>query len=355
MSTFQRRAMRRRSLSASACSNPRPAARDSVGSVARAVAPRGTRASFVASPQNAPSNGPLPCRRAASCLLLAICFGTSHLGHRSEPVLSPHGSVVVVTGASSGLGLASAVRLAEQGYTVWAGMRAAHLDRCIPELELPNVDRIPLDVTNEADVAALQVRLQNVTLAALVSNAGVAHKIGHAAYDEDTQRLFDVNVFGAMRVFSACLPALVRSGGRLVLITSFLGVVPLPGLATYTATKAALEGWAAAARMENIVPVSTVVDGFIRTGLTDTDGHYHNPGWPYKRSVGPGGLQQTWMDAFVTQLDEHTGAVGRAIADRYPRHRYVVGWDATLTMGACWLFPRWLTHLFINGLYDHFG
>ena len=288
-------------------------------------------------------------------LSLALSIATRSLPARSHTVLPPRGSVVLVTGAKSGLGLASAASLAEQGYTVWAGMRPSHLNRSIPELDHPNIERISLDVTDEADVAALQARLQNVTLAALVSNAGVAHKIGHAAYDDDAHRLFEVNVFGAMRVFSACLPALVRSGGRLVLITSFLSVVPLPGLATYTATKAALEGWAAAVRMENIVPVSTVIDGFIRTPISDTDGDYHKPGWPYKRSVGPGGLQQTWMDAFDTQLDEHTGAVARAIADRYPRHRYVVGWDATLTMAAVWFFPGWLVHLFINGLYDWFG
>ena len=65
-------------------------------------------------------------------LSLALSIATRSLPARSHTVLPPRGSVVLVTGAKSGLGLASAASLAEQGYTVWAGMRPSHLNRSIP-------------------------------------------------------------------------------------------------------------------------------------------------------------------------------------------------------------------------------
>jgi short-subunit dehydrogenase len=282
----------------------------------------------------------------------ALCLGTQNMPYKSYPVLAPKDSVVIVTGAKSGLGLDSAVGLANKGYTVWAGMRASSLNKTIPELDHPNIKRIALDVTNPDDVAALELslQLQNVTLAAYVANAGVAPKIGYAAFDEDVEWTFDVNVFGVMRVYEGVREALTRSDGRLVIITSLTGIAPLPGLATYSATKHAVEGWAQALRMENTLPVSTVVDGFIRTAITTTGEHDSKPGWPYKSNV----LVDYWMDLFNTQLDEHTNAVTRAVSDKFPRHRYVVGWDASLVMGAVWFFPGWIVHLFIAGLNEAF-
>ncbi|HKU10054.1 oxidoreductase [Sinomonas sp.] len=150
--------------------------------------------------------------------------------------------VAVVTGASSGIGAAAASALLDAGFEVVGTSRSAAGLRADGGVAL-----IDLDVTSEVSVAAAvgQVVERFGRIDVLVNNAG----IGASGAAEDSsvdldRRLFEVNVFGVMRTTKAVLPHMrARASGRIVNISSVLGLVPQPYMAAYASTKWAIEGW----------------------------------------------------------------------------------------------------------------
>jgi NAD(P)-dependent dehydrogenase (short-subunit alcohol dehydrogenase family) len=173
-----------------------------------------------------------------------------------------HRPTVLVTGCSSGLGRAAAQAMVEQGWTVFASMRdisgrnatSAHELREWGQGRAGTVEVLELDVTAERSVAdaVSQVIEAAGRIDVVVNNAGVgAHGITEAFTIEQAQALFDVNVFGAMRVNRAVLPHMRRQGsGLLIHVSSTLGrfVIPFSGL--YSATKFALEALAEGYRLD---------------------------------------------------------------------------------------------------------
>jgi NAD(P)-dependent dehydrogenase (short-subunit alcohol dehydrogenase family) len=149
--------------------------------------------------------------------------------------------VVLITGASSGIGRATAQLLAGRGHLVFGGVRAP---ATIPPLA--GVPFVPLDVRDEASVKACveEVRSRAGRIDALINNAGV-NLVG--AVEETSigqaQALFDTNVIGALRMIQAVLPDMRRQGaGRIVNISSILGLIPAPFMGVYASTKHAIEG-----------------------------------------------------------------------------------------------------------------
>jgi NAD(P)-dependent dehydrogenase (short-subunit alcohol dehydrogenase family) len=150
--------------------------------------------------------------------------------------------VALVTGASSGIGRATAQALAEAGFTVVGTSRVA--TKAPP---LDGVTFVELDVTDADSVrgAVEQVveRFGRVDL--LVNNAGLG--LAGAAEESSigqTKAVFDVNVFGAIRMTTAVLPLMRAQGsGRVVNVSSVLGFIPAPFMAAYAATKHAIEGY----------------------------------------------------------------------------------------------------------------
>ncbi|WP_439594798.1 oxidoreductase [Falsiroseomonas sp.] len=148
--------------------------------------------------------------------------------------------IALVTGASSGIGLASALALARAGYRVFGTSRK-------PVAAAPGVTMLVCDVTDAASVAALvaEVMRQAGRIDLLVNNAGIG-LIGAAEESSmgQAQRVFDVNVFGVARVAHAVLPIMrAQKGGRIVNMSSILGRIPAPFNAFYAATKHAIEGY----------------------------------------------------------------------------------------------------------------
>jgi NAD(P)-dependent dehydrogenase (short-subunit alcohol dehydrogenase family) len=146
----------------------------------------------------------------------------------------------VVTGASSGIGKASAEALAQAGYTVFGTSRR-------PGSGSNRVTMLECDVTDDASVQALisSVLLRTGRIDVLVNNAGLG-LFGGAEESSigQVKDLFDVNLFGTVRVTNAALPAMRQRGrGRIINISSILGLVPAPYSAYYAATKHALEGY----------------------------------------------------------------------------------------------------------------
>jgi NAD(P)-dependent dehydrogenase (short-subunit alcohol dehydrogenase family) len=150
--------------------------------------------------------------------------------------------VALVTGASSGIGEAAARSLAEAGFTVYGTSR-----RAVAGEERDAVTFLPLDVTDDESVAGAvrEVLGRSGRIDVLVNNAGMG--IAGAAEEssiEQARALFDTNVFGLMRMTRAVLPHMrEQRSGRIINVSSVLGLMPAPFGALYAATKHAIEGY----------------------------------------------------------------------------------------------------------------
>jgi len=150
--------------------------------------------------------------------------------------------IALVTGASSGIGQATAERLARAGYTVYGTSRQGG------QRGQPGFEMLALDVTLDASVQAAvqQVIAREGRIDLLVNNAGfgVAPAGAEESSIEQAQAIFDTNFFGMVRMTRAVLPHMRRrQSGRIINIGSVLGFLPMPYGALYAATKHAVEGY----------------------------------------------------------------------------------------------------------------
>ena len=149
--------------------------------------------------------------------------------------------VALVTGASSGIGLATATALQNAGFGVFG------TGRRITAEGSNGVTMLACDVTDDASVAKLvsDVLAKAGRIDLLVNNAGIGLLGGaEESSTAQAQALFDVNVFGVLRVTNAVLPTMRRQGkGRIVNLSSVLGFIPAPYSALYASTKHAIEGY----------------------------------------------------------------------------------------------------------------
>ncbi|WP_234554636.1 SDR family NAD(P)-dependent oxidoreductase [Thermus caliditerrae] len=155
---------------------------------------------------------------------------------------------VLITGAGSGIGLATARLLAARGYRVYGGVRK---EEDTERLRALGVEPLLLDVTREEDLLEAREALGGGGLFGLVANAGVAvagplELVPPSAF----RQALEVNVLGAFATVRAFLPLLREGGGRVVLMGSVSGLVALPLLGPYAASKFALEALADALRVE---------------------------------------------------------------------------------------------------------
>ena len=177
------------------------------------------------------------------------------------------GRTAVVTGASSGIGAATATRLAADGFDVVLGAR--RLDRLTSLAESIGARALPLDITDQASVDEFAAALDRVDV--LVNNAGGAFDakpVAEADLDSWT-RTYDVNVLGTVRLTKALLPALRTSGaGDVVFVGSTAGLVSYEGGASYTAAKHGVHTLAETLRLElngEPVRVIEIAPGMVRT------------------------------------------------------------------------------------------
>ena len=152
------------------------------------------------------------------------------------------GSIALVTGASSGIGQATAERLAEAGYKVYGTSRRGAQEG------QRSFQMLPLDVTSDESVEAAVTQLIRLEgrIDVLVNNAGFGVAPGGAEESsiEQAKAIFETNFFGLIRVTRAVVPHMRRQGnGRIINIGSVLGFLPMPYGALYAATKHAVEGY----------------------------------------------------------------------------------------------------------------
>lgn len=177
--------------------------------------------------------------------------------------------VVVVTGVSSGIGRASAIRFAERGCQVFGTVRNTAKAQAIP-----NVTLVEMDIRDDASVehGVQTIIAQAKRIDVLVNSAG-GTLLGAAEETsiEEARALFDTNLFGLLRVIKAVLPRMrEQQGGRIVNVSSVLGFLPAPYMALYAASKHAVEGLAETLDHEVRqfgIRVSLVEPSFTKTNL----------------------------------------------------------------------------------------
>ena len=271
--------------------------------------------------------------------------------------------IVIITGASSGIGAATARELARRGFHVLAGVRR---ERDGDAIQGPGIEPLIIDITNPDHIQALITRVrgdpQGRAVRALVNNAGIGVNVPFEAFAIDEwRRLFEVNLFGQVAVTQALLPALIRSRGRVVNIGSVGGKVAMATYGPYAATKFALEAVSDSLRREMApfgVGVVVVEPGAVRTempGRAIASAHKLASAMTPEQSQRYGAL----VYAINAQTASHTTSgsglpadaaakvIAKAITVRKPRTRYTVGRDAALITRLTRILPDRILDRFI--------
>lgn len=263
---------------------------------------------------------------------------------------------MAITGASTGIGRATALHLASQGSRVFAGVRkpadgealvARGGERIVPWL---------IDVADAGSIARageqLLAELGDARLVGLVNNAGIGlGGLQEFVSLDDWRRQFEVNVFGLVDLTRALLPTLIRDKGRVANVSSIGGRIGTPCMGPYSASKFAVEGLTMALRLELLelgVWAATIQPGMVRTEI-----------WQKSNSL----LEQTRAELTPAALARYAGvlagferflaagpergvepivvarAIEHALFSTRPRARYLVGPDAKAIAFMGWLLP----------------
>lgn len=232
----------------------------------------------------------------------------------------------IVTGASSGIGRASAEALARAGFMVFGTSRKAASEGPA------GVSMVICDVTDDQSVASLVSTVLSSTgrIDLLVNNAGIGLQAGAEESSlAQVQALFDVNLFGIVRLTNAVLPSMRRQGGgRIINIGSILGVIPAPYSAHYSATKHAVEGYSESLDHElrafNI-RVSVIEPAFVRTVFDQNGIEPDTVMREYDRArAGVSALLRDVMPK-ADGPEVVANVVVKAATDARPRRRYTAG------------------------------
>jgi NAD(P)-dependent dehydrogenase (short-subunit alcohol dehydrogenase family) len=268
--------------------------------------------------------------------------------------------LALVTGASTGIGRATTLRLAAKGWTVLAGVRdpaaggrlladAGGAGRVIP---------LALEVTDPEQVAAAAARVEEEEAAAagaggldaLINNAGIG--VGgplELVSADDLRRQFDVNVLAQIAVTQALLPALRRAGGRIVFVSSIGGRVAMAFTAPYAASKHAIEAFGDALRVElrsSGVRVALVEPGSVATPIwekaqTEADAVSIPPELERQYGHVPAAMNKVLEQTARRGVPPERVAETIELALTAPRMkaRYVVGTDAKVMLLVRRLLP----------------
>lgn len=252
---------------------------------------------------------------------------------------------ILVTGASSGIGLAAARALASRGHTVYAGAR--RVDRIRDELSSVGVVPVRLDVVDHQQcVEAVKTVVGECgRIDVLINNAGFGlfGPVEEVCL-EDARRQFAVNLFGTAEMTQQVLPYMrEQGGGRVINTSSIVSHFNSPFGAWYHATKSALDGWTNCLRVE-VAPfnigVVLVQPGVIRTEFADgsakTLARISQRSEPYRQwlagYVNTIAEQKTWEKA---SLPEDLAPIYvKAVEAKRPRRRYISGRGARTLLGA---------------------
>src|SRR5829696_4474839 len=257
---------------------------------------------------------------------------------------------VLITGCSSGIGWATAGRLADVGWRVYATAR--NIESIAP-LQARGCRLLPLDVTDENSMrrAVEEVEQHEGAVGVLVNNAGFSQSGSVEAVPmEKVRQQFETNVFGLVRMCQLVLPGMRRQGyGRIVNLSSMGGKLTLPGAGHYHATKHAVEALSDALRFEVEgfgVEVVVIEPGVIRTGFAQTAVDLMGEGsGPYAgfdagvASMTRENYERGPLAALGGGPEAVAETIERAVSAARPRARYTVTPSAKLLILARRLLP----------------
>jgi NAD(P)-dependent dehydrogenase (short-subunit alcohol dehydrogenase family) len=268
----------------------------------------------------------------------------------------PHAKVILITGASSGIGLVTARYLAQRGQRVYG------TSRCPAQAQADGFTLLPLDVRSAESVQACvgTVIAEAGRLDVLVNNAGF---IGPGAASEELslaqiKALFETNFFGVVQMINAVLPLFRQQGsGQIINLSSAAGVLTTPPFfSVYAASKHALKAYTEGLRYEVRpfhIRVSLVEPGYIQTPITQT---IETPD-RIVAAYAARRQQATTLDRLGIQAGRDPLIVAQTIARimdcRSPRLRYVVGLDAQVMTTSSRLLPFALVERYIEWLFLH--
>ena len=245
----------------------------------------------------------------------------------------------LVTGASSGIGAAVARALVGKGYRVFGTSRSPEsvTDR------IPGVEYVALDLADDASVVACARAVGEVDV--LVNNAGESQSGPiEELPPEAIERLFRINVFGAVRLTQLLLPGMrARRYGRVVMVGSMVASFPLAYRSSYVASKAAVKGFATAARRELSpygVWLTTVEPGSINTGISERRTHYIADGSPFRAGYDAMLGVLNANEARGISAEKVAAVIVAAIEAERPRPLYAVGSNAPAVFTLRRLLPR---------------
>lgn len=263
---------------------------------------------------------------------------------RDDPRMTDASRTVLLTGCSSGIGAATAARLARNGWDVWATARRPEV---LGDLAAAGCHTLPLDVTDEQSMStAVDAVLDGAgRIDALVNNAGYSQSGALESLDvEDVRRQFETNVFGLLRLTQLVLPGMrEQRSGRIVNIGSMGGKLTFPGGGAYHASKYAVEALSDALRYEVSgfgIKVVLVEPGLITTnfeaavaaGMPTGDGPYA----AFNEAV-----QAATSEAYDGPMARFGGppeavakVIEKALTKASPKPRYTVTVSAPAAMAA---------------------
>ncbi len=258
--------------------------------------------------------------------------------------------VVLITGATAGIGRHTALHLAAAGYHVIAtGRRVAELEALRKDAP-GRLSIAQLDVTSSTSIAAVVAEIDRLTdghgVDVLVNNAGFG-LVGPLTEisDSELRRQYDTNVFGLMAVTRAFVPAMrARGRGRIINVSSMGGKMTIPFMGAYNSTKYALESLSDALRYELRafgIDVVLIEPGAIHTHFADTAmgpvEQYKDS--PYAPAIARAEQLRQRMESTAVGPDVVARAIHKAIRRRRPAARYVAPWYGRLILGVLAVTP----------------
>jgi len=272
--------------------------------------------------------------------------------HGHHRVATARSRVALITGSSSGIGHATALRFHSAGLDVYATARRLE---ALADLAAAGIRTLRLDVTDEHSMqdAVAQIAAERGAVGILVNNAGfeLAGPVEEVPLAE-ARRLFDTNLFGLARLTQLVIPGMREAGGgRIINLGSVFGRFAVPGNAYYAASKHAVAALSDSLRLELAafgIHVALIEPTAARTSLNtnttwpggSTTGAYGNfrgrlADWHARTYAGP---PHNVAGRLAVSADQVAAVIARAATSRHPRARYPVG---TLARGL-FLLRRWL-------------
>lgn len=268
---------------------------------------------------------------------------------------------ILITGCSTGIGRAAAIMLHERGYQVFATARQADDVEVLSQL---GMHALQLDVDDSASIQQTVAKVLSITggtLDALFNNAG----FGQTGALEDMTReamrqQFETNVFGLLEVTNCVLPAMRKQGhGRIINVSSVLGLVAMPYRGAYNASKFAVEGLTDTLRLELMgsnIQVALIEPGPIETqfrenAIASFDRHLSEKASVHQstyRKLRERTRKNPHKIPFTLGPEAVVKKLIHAIESPRPKIRYYVTIPTYLLAAAKWILPTWLLDKFLQ-------